>query len=900
MASGLENLLASSYSSSIETAKELAITAGYKVGLSDQWVYFRSVKRLPDQGWKIHVSSTVTEVAELFNAITSPLLAAQATFKYAASLQVAVDLNSGQYGVSQVGKIVTVYALDERDLIRLSKLLGMLTTGWKSPEICFDRKAPGNGSVWYRFGDFSGRYCQNNVGTLKYCILAPDGSVFADDRNSADYPSWVADPFSEGSETRKLPIPARFVVVRTLPPTPRGEVIVAFDLQTARVVYLKAARRHSAEDFDGVDAVDRLYFEWTVLERLQDRGVAPRPLELIGGGAFALLVMERLPGATLSNWLTKQSLSKVELNVQEIVDVARSLAEVVARLHSHGVVHGDLKSLNVIVEGQRCSLIDFDCALLDGAAASSAHRSTRGYSPLDRVGVASEEDDVFAVGALIYALCTTVEPAYAPSGSLLRRPIHVVAPDAHPVLADVARRCLDTQAADRISDSNTLLRSLLVEEVAPVKWDTVDFMASDDQIWRTMHLLTDSINSAAQRLESGDLIWPSTYSGLMDIPSRDIHAGHSGTLLALSELAALTGKISHSEGLLAGAESLSTWPDAAGVGCRGLYVGLSGVGMTLLTVGIQHRRPDLILRSGEVAQAVMSSLPESPDLYHGLAGVLRFIVALATTTGEKEKAEWARDIGERLLLMAEASESGGLKWRIPDGHESLSLVAQLGYAHGVAGVCDALLDLHELTSEEIYLEAARRGARLLEVSACQRGDRVDWPVEEGHELLAPPHWCHGAVGIGGFLLRLGSLISDDVLMNLAFGAARSAARGGRVQDPVLCHGSAGAVEFLIDCYQVTGDQHWVDEASILVKLMESFELHNDGGSMSMVGDDPDCASPDYLVGYGGTAVALSRYLRRETRARQLSLAGIRQLLAGQSEQSAFGSGGLRSEGSTPQ
>jgi lantibiotic modifying enzyme len=266
----------------------------------------------------------------------------------------------------------------------------------------------------------------------------------------------------------------------------------------------------------------------------------------------------------------------------------------------------------------------------------------------------------------------------------------------------------------------------------------------------------------------------------------------------------------------------------------------------------------------------------SPDLFNGTAGRLRFQLLLYDQTGDEEYLRHALAAGEMLLAQAEEVAPDECCWPIPAGYGGLSGHAYLGYAHGAAGIADALLDLADVTGEACFLATAEAAARWLvrlAVPAGEQGQGLAWPTVAGGAPTTP-FWCHGAAGIGGFLLRLAARVHRPDLLALAQRAAYSAARGARWAGPVQCHGLAGNIEFLLDCYQTTGEHMYLVEARTLAQLLIAWASEAEG-ALRWPAEAPHVFTPDYLVGYAGVAVCLLRLSDPEPRPSLLSRAGFR-------------------------
>ena len=329
-------------------------------------------------------------------------------------------------------------------------------------------------------------------------------------------------------------------------------------------------------------------------------------------------------------------------------------------------------------------------------------------------------------------------------------------------------------------------------------------------------------------------------------------------------------------------------PRAVGPILPGLYVGEAGLGAALLAAG-QVLDDAALLALAATRGRWIATLPHtSPDLYHGTAGRLRFHLWLWDETGDPEHLDAALQAGNHLLAIAEDPGHGGVRWTIPPDYEAASGSAYLGYAHGTAGIADALLDLFKASADERFLATAQGAARWLARHArpvLDDDSGLTWPGLTMHPLSPSlhlrvdteqgPFWCHGATGIGRFFLHAAELEAFPDAWEIAARAARFAARGARWSGATQCHGLAGNIEFLLDMAQATGDRAYLAEARSLARLLDAFAGEQDG-LLVFPSEDPDCFSPDYMVGYAGIAVCLVRLSDPDLQRHQLSRRGFRQ------------------------
>jgi lantibiotic modifying enzyme len=313
----------------------------------------------------------------------------------------------------------------------------------------------------------------------------------------------------------------------------------------------------------------------------------------------------------------------------------------------------------------------------------------------------------------------------------------------------------------------------------------------------------------------------------------------------------------------------------AGEPLSGLYVGEAGVAVALLRAGQVLGAPDLIKAASKLGKWVATLPHETPCIFTGTAGRLRHHLMLWDETADPDHLHFAMAAGERLLSQAEPATGDGLSWVMPNGHGVGT--ANLGYAHGAAGIGDALLDLYDATHDARYLGAAAGAARWIAALARPTLDEslggLNWARSESTPLTEG-FWCHGAGGIGLFLLRASQFGILDGAMEMAHRAAFTVGRAVRWAMPIHCHGLAGNIDFLLDLYQATGDASYLAEARTLGRLMRAYATELNG--MFVWGcETPTKFSSTYTVGFSGIAMCLLRLSDPARRPQQLTRPGFK-------------------------
>jgi tRNA A-37 threonylcarbamoyl transferase component Bud32 len=837
---------------------------------SDVWIRVHSFSaRTPDQGWKLHVSSIADSAEELLRRALPVLLDAGAGFKVAKSLHVLNALNAGEGGLGQVGKFVTVYPDDDDQAVALAVALDEATKGLPGPEVPTDRAIRPGSLVHYRYGAFAEKLIQTATGHIVPAIATPDGELVPDrGPGLAAGPEWAGDPFAAaglGVEQTLQTVGNRYLVTAMLHKSAGGAVYAALDLEAGRTCVLKHARRFGRAGPDGRDARDYLRQEADVLARLAGDKRFPELYELIEQDDDLFLAMEEIEGPTLSAIVSEEAAAGHLAPEGQVLEWGRLLADALALVHERGLVYRDLKASNIIVSPDgSLRLLDFELAYVPEGSDYLHGIGTRGYaSPQQAEGErATTADDVYSLGAVLYYIATGAEPAASPDDmNLLSRPVTRLNPGIGPRLESAIERCLAPERADRWPSMHALYDELgSINPSAPGATGTPAARTIEADRYAGMaRRVAGTLTNAALPVGDGLVTWVSGDPSLAGMGQRDLCIGSGGVVLALAELVDEFQDESHRDILAAGARALADAPMLDGVRLPGFYVGEAGVAACLLRAGQVLGDESLRRLALERARAVAALPYSSPDLFNGTAGRLRAHLLMWDDSSDADQLKAAVAAGDELL---DSARAGGpeLSWTIPPGFDDLSGRSYLGYAHGVAGIGDVMIDLFEATAQDRFADAAvRAGTRLqrLALPSLDDGSGLVWPESEGGAPSGAT-WCHGSTGIARFFLHLATADLDANAMDVARRAARMVALGARGADPSACHGLAGNIELLLDMAQATEDAAYVSQAANLAELLEAFAVESDDGELAWYSDVPPTVTPDYTVGYSGIAMCLLR------------------------------------------
>lgn len=830
-------------------------------------VHPHNLTSTPRQGWKLHISAGVPWAEAILHRALSVLLASDAAFKIVATRELLIQLNLGHDGLSQIGKFITVYPNDDAQAVRLAVALDLATRGLRGPAIPSDRPLAGGSLVHYRYGSFRAHYIQPAGRLPASAISTPDGQWVEDVRTTRFLqPEWASDPFERAGVAAPLPAPhpligGRYLVMGCVQESARGGVYWGVDLDRARRVILKRGARDAAIGSDGRDARSRLRHEAIALHRFAPDPRFPTPGALIEHEDDLYLAMEDMPGATFQKHVADRYRQGLTIPSEQIAVWGRELASLLDVVHTRGFIYSDLKSSNIIVSPSgRLRLLDFDHAAYVAEQARVRGGATRGYASPDRAlrATADIADDIYGLGALLYFAATGADPLDAARpGNLLERPISLLNPAIGSGFIRVIERCLTPDPAARfltLAELDAALAALDGDTSVHACGLRAEDVPGIDQgrCIEIVRQLGDRLSAHARRRVRGEM--PDAHS----TAEHDLYAGSAGILFALAAVAAALEDNAARSAAAELAHWLRALPRPAIAPPAGLYIGEAGRALALLRAGQALRDAKLIEAAAERGRWVVNRELDSPDLMCGAAGRLRSHLWLWAET--REEAQWRGAIaaGDFLLDTALHTENGAC-WQIPPQFEAMGAKIYLGYAHGAAGIGDALLDLYSATGATRFLRAAQDAATWLTnlaAPALDDGSGLNWPSEVG---LVPTHvfWCHGAAGIGKFFLHAAQLGVIPDALSIAARAARTVARGSRWAGPSQCHGLAGNIEFLLDMFEVTHDPEHMAASALLTRLLIT-QIADSNAMVDWSDEATELSSPDYMLGYGGVAATLAR------------------------------------------
>ncbi|MBI3181337.1 MAG: serine/threonine protein kinase [Myxococcales bacterium] len=273
----------------------------------------------------------------------------------------------------------------------------------------------------------------------------------------------VIHPLALGEE-----LDGRWRLERKLGQGSMGTVFLAQDAKEHRLVAVKVL---STELCRNSHCVARFEREARLLAALRHPNIVA--LHGIGrAGAVPFIVMKYLPGTTLGEHRKRRG---GRLSISEMLRLLRQVCAGLACLHSHGLIHRDVKPSNVFVgEDGHITILDLGIARdlsLPALTQPGVMVGTPHYMAPEQIVGRGELDhraDLYSLGAVVYELVTGAPPFKGGSDfEVLRAHVRAPVPDAsavapwvRPPVSRVVARALAKSPGERFLTASAMLLAL--------------------------------------------------------------------------------------------------------------------------------------------------------------------------------------------------------------------------------------------------------------------------------------------------------------------------------------------------------------------------------------------------------------------------------------------------------
>ncbi|MBY0525422.1 MAG: protein kinase [Gemmataceae bacterium] len=264
-------------------------------------------------------------------------------------------------------------------------------------------------------------------------------------------------------------------VLRLLGKGGMGYVFHAEDMTLARGVALKVMKPEIGQDGE---SGQRFLREARLMSSLKHEHLVT-VYQVGQEGSAVYLAMELLEGESLADRLKRSP----RLEPDRIVRLACEMTSALAVIHGRGLIHRDVKPANIWLEapGERIKILDFGLAR---RLQEEVHLTQTGMvvgtptfmSPEQARGEhVDARSDLFSLGAVLYGMCTGMEPFRGPNVTAVLtalavespRPVHELSNAIPRPLSDLVMQLLSKQPERRPPSADAVLERLRLMDGSP-------------------------------------------------------------------------------------------------------------------------------------------------------------------------------------------------------------------------------------------------------------------------------------------------------------------------------------------------------------------------------------------------------------------------------------------------
>ena len=270
-------------------------------------------------------------------------------------------------------------------------------------------------------------------------------------------------------------VEGRYRLVRAIAAGAMGTVHEALDLRTGESVAIKMLK----SELHGDASIRRRFRrEASVLQALVHPGIV-RILDVgQDEGERSFMVMELLRGETL-----EARIARGPMPIADVRTIALAIAETLAAVHAHGVVHGDVKPANVFLPNASgpggaafpIRLVDFGLSKIEGIerlTRTGELTGTPAYMAPELLTGQGEVDarvDLYALGVVVYEslagrlpFATRKHPGALMMDIVMGKgaPLTTLRPDLSAEAIATVERAMAPKPSDRPSDAGSLSAEL--------------------------------------------------------------------------------------------------------------------------------------------------------------------------------------------------------------------------------------------------------------------------------------------------------------------------------------------------------------------------------------------------------------------------------------------------------
>ncbi|RXY96234.1 hypothetical protein D8X55_04370 [Malacoplasma penetrans] len=288
------------------------------------YVNYKLIDSLPNQGWKIHVSSTLDNYQQILDICINYCLNKNILFKFICNDANFIQTLQKHHNRKSTGKFITIYCKDEIELIDNTKALYDKLKDFKGPSVLTDKSFK-NSCIHYRYGGFKSDYIYNER-----------NEKILDKREIGKHcPNFIKDPLTEKQNNNDDSFSSHFLlhnkydIFKAIYFSNHGGIYLAYDLyNNNRVVLIKEFRPYLGINSFwnstklGLNEIEQLKY-------FTESNTTPKIIESFTEENHLFVVREHIDGLTLKDFFYENSLLYFEPTDKNVLKVIKNLVLII-------------------------------------------------------------------------------------------------------------------------------------------------------------------------------------------------------------------------------------------------------------------------------------------------------------------------------------------------------------------------------------------------------------------------------------------------------------------------------------------------------------------------------------------------------------------------------------------
>ncbi|MDP9077779.1 MAG: hypothetical protein M3O71_10180 [Bacteroidota bacterium] len=826
-------------------------------------------------GWLLHISIVKQQMAELLPSLFDYL----GQYNYPFIIPVNKDFHTiildGRAGLTQVGKVISVYIVDDDALCELVNYLTVLTAGMKGPSIPTAVHVSTCLAIAYgRFFDnpdlYMNRYYSALFGYQAQNMLL---QKLADNQLK-----W---PFKERFHLKETGferlIKKQYVPIQSLKSDAKGNVIKCikinrvYDMQWC---VLKQGKKNQCFDDQGRDVSDRLRWQCEVHKLLTGKIPLPKVIEYFEINDDAYLAFEYIDGVPLSAKVSTLcqgmiwKASPLEIR-REIIGYLIQVTNILIAFHQNDIIHRDTNPGNFLVNKEGLIVpIDIElCFDLSVKKPFPAFTSgTPGYiSPQQSSdSYPAYEDDIYGLGALIIKTLTGLSPSklntdspkslkemlsFFLTGNML---IDIVCdslshePSLRPAIQDIKRGLeifdamlltadIQKREAVKTGDTPVEVSSIIQKGINSLG---IDIMSGLNNEWVSLDQ-TDYVLS-------NELMSSSWYPGFQ--------SGAAGILFALTSAQKLGFNVTDQINKIhTNFKYLEAETEAFKSLAPGLWHGSYGVAITISSM-IESKLIESTLDYNTKMFELLMQPANNLNIANGLAGQGLSILFVQSKPNALALIDQLSNI---VAILIGQQQSDG-SWLLKKDVLQEKGVALTGFAYGNAGITYFLLEYYFKYPNQEVKSSILKSLNWLEKQRKLINKKLLWTLNPKNDVVDP--WLeNGFTGIALTFIKAYEILKVSIYKDIAETTLYAHPKYISSNFFSLGSGLAGLGLAYFEAFKVFSEKEWKERADHIASYLMHVGKDVERSVLFWLDGNYTQPSPGLLSGQSGIIYFLMRY-----------------------------------------